>query len=389
MSVQPATGARKVPVINRACFNWGGERVKCCRYNSAPIHAVSRDRRSSLMNPTLEPTLARLGAKIADGVVRDFGNPVEELATLAEGKIIADLSHFGVLEFAGADATEFLQNQLSCDLKSLAGTSTYGSYCTPKGRMLASFVAWKNGEAWRMILRRDVLPAIHKRLRMFVLRSKVSVADLSEPVALLGAAGPQAAEVLRGAFGVQPTVPQGVVPLADGGAILSLPGDRWLVGIPAEAAAAAWPLLAQGLRPVGASAWDWTDICNGIAFVGLPTQEQFVPQMANMELIGGVSFKKGCYPGQEIVARTQHLGKVKRRLYLANVAAEAFPGEELFGEDVEGQSNGMVASAAPSPMGGTDVLAVVQRASAEASRVHLRSLDGPLLAFRPLPYAIP
>ncbi len=341
------------------------------------------------MNPALEPTLTQLGATIADGVVRDFGHPAEELATLTEGNIVADLSQFGVLEFAGADATEFLQNQLSCDLKSLAGSSTYGSYCTPKGRMLASFIAWRNGEAWRMMLRHDVLPAIHKRLRMFVLRSKVTAVDLSEQVALLGAAGPHAAEVLRGTFGVLPTAPQGVATVAEGGSVLSVPGDRWLVAIPVEAATPTWPLLAKSMRPVGASAWDWTDIRNGIAFVGTRTQEQFVPQMANMELIGGVSFKKGCYPGQEIVARTQHLGKVKRRLYLANVAAEALPGEELFGEDVEGQSNGMVASAAPSPLGGTDVLAVVQRASAEASRVHLRSLDGPLLAFRPLPYAIP
>lgn len=341
------------------------------------------------MNPAVEAALTQLGASIADGVVRDFGHPADELASLAEGSVVADLSQFGVLEFTGVDATEFLQNQLSCDLKSLSGKCTYGSYCTPKGRMLASFLVWQDGEAWHMVLRRDILPAVLKRLRMFVLRSKVSVGDASERVALLGAAGPQAGQVLKDAFGALPASPQGVTSTAAAGALLSLPGERLLAVLPADAAAAAWPALATSLRPVGASAWDWTDIRNGIAFIGVSTQEQFIPQMANLELIGGVSFKKGCYPGQEIVARTQHLGKVKRRMYLANVQADAAPGEELFGEDVEGQSNGMVAGAARSPLGGTDVLAVVQRASAEASRVHLRSLDGPLLVFRPLPYSFP
>ncbi len=363
-------------------------RGKCCRYNSALIHAISPDRRTQPMNPVLVQTLTQSGAAIVDGVVRDFGHPADELASLAEGSIVADLSQFGVLEFAGADATEFLQNQLSCDLKSLAGTSTYGSYCTPKGRMLASFLIWRSGEAWQMMLRQDILPAILKRLRMFVLRSKVSIGDGSERVLLLGVAGPHAGHVLGDAFGALPSAPQGVATV-DAGTLVSLPGGRWLAAMGADAALAAWPALAKSLRPVGADAWDWTDIRNGVAFIGARTQEQFVPQMANMELIGGVSFKKGCYPGQEIVARTQHLGKVKRRLFLANVQAQAVSGEELYGEDVEGQSNGMVACAAASPLGGTDVLAVVQRASAETSRVHLRSVDGPLLVFRALPYSFP
>ena len=344
------------------------------------------------MNTALETLLKGMGAVVVDGEVRDFGDAAAERAILPAGSYVADLSHFGVLEFNGPDATEFLHNQLSCDVKGLAaGTNTPGGYCTPKGRMLASFLLWRHAEGWRMLLPRSVLPVILKRLRMFVLRSKVTIVDCTDGLALLGAGGPAAAAALRECCGDLPALPNGVLSpeQAPGTDLLALAGGRWLLALPVEQAVSAWPALARQLRPVGAAAWNWTDIRNGIAFVVARTQEQFVPQMANLELIGGVSFKKGCYPGQEIVARTQHLGKVKRRLYLAHVAAVAAPGDELFGEDVAGQSNGMVANAAPSPSGGTDILAVVQRASAESSRVHLRSADGPLLDFQPLPYAIP
>jgi len=110
--------------------------------------------------------------------------------------------------------------------------------------------------------------------------------------------------------------------------------------------------------------------------------------MANFELIGGVSFDKGCYPGQEVVARTQHLGKLKRRMFLANVAAPVAAGDDLYSEDLGDQASGMVVNAEASPDGGHDLLAVVQTASRESSAVHLKSLTGPVLRFSPLPYAV-
>jgi folate-binding protein YgfZ len=122
--------------------------------------------------------------------------------------------------------------------------------------------------------------------------------------------------------------------------------------------------------------------------VSAATQDQFLPQMANFELLGGVSFDKGCYTGQEIVARAQHLGRVKRRTFLANVAAVAAAGDELYSEGLGDQASGMVLNSEASPDGGHDLLAVVQTASRESSTVHLRALDGPVLRFLPLPYAI-
>ena len=112
--------------------------------------------------------------------------------------------------------------------------------------------------------------------------------------------------------------------------------------------------------------------------------------MANFELIGGVNFKKGCYPGQEIVARMQYLGKLKRRMYLAHIDSGTAPqpGDELFSADMEGQASGMIANAAPAPGGGYDALAVIQTSSRESQTVHWKSLQGEALQFLPLPYPL-
>ena len=168
--------------------------------------------------------------------------------------------------------------------------------------------------------------------------------------------------------------------------------DPSLVIVP-EKASAIWEGLSREAVPVGVSCWDWLEIKAGIPVITPATQEQFVPQMANLEAIGGVSFQKGCYPGQEIVARSQYLGKIKRRMYLANIRpgvsgnpVEA--GDELFGADMGEQSVGMVVNASPSPDGGFDVLAVIQTSSVEAATVHWKSLAGPSLQIMPLPYSL-
>jgi len=146
--------------------------------------------------------------------------------------------------------------------------------------------------------------------------------------------------------------------------------------------------LSGPLEPVEAHLWRWIDIRNGLPWITAATQDELVPQMANLERLGAVSFDKGCYTGQEVVARSQHLGKIKRRMFLANVSARAEAGDKLYSEDLGDQASGMVVNAEVSPDGGTDLLAVVQTASREASTVHLRSLDGPELRFLPLPYTL-
>jgi folate-binding protein YgfZ len=172
---------------------------------------------------------------------------------------------------------------------------------------------------------------------------------------------------------------------------IAIDGGRFVLVAPVAETPAIWDRLAGPLTPVGAPCWEWLEIANGLPWITAATQDQFVPQMANLELIGGVNFRKGCYPGQEIVARMQYLGQPKRRLFLAHVDAEASPapGESLVADDAGGQSAGTVVNAAPAPHGGFDLLAVVQTASAGTATVRLGSPAGPALRFRPLPYAVP
>ncbi|MFZ3262207.1 MAG: folate-binding protein, partial [Thiobacillus sp.] len=165
--------------------------------------------------------------------------------------------------------------------------------------------------------------------------------------------------------------------------------DKFVLSIAPERAAAVWQALRQSATPVGAPVWDWLRLSAGIPMIVAATQELFVPQMVNLEVIGGVSFQKGCYPGQEIVARSQYLGKLKRRMFLAHVDAEAAPGDPLYSADMGGQATGTVVNAAPAPAGGFDVLAVAQVESANTQTLHLKAADGAALALKPLPYALP
>jgi tRNA-modifying protein YgfZ len=325
------------------------------------------------VNPEWRAFLEHHGATVDADRVQHFGDPAGELHAAAGGSIVADLSHLGVLEFTGEEAQSFLHAQLSCDVKSLEpARATLGSYCSPKGRMLASFHIARTETSWLMLHSRTLTEWLRKRLQMFVLRSKVVIRDLSAERVLLGASGEPA------------------LPAADG-FVTAVAGGRSVLVLTPGSAQSIWPSLTSERRPVGTGCWEWLDIRHGIPLVTEATKEQLVPQMANLELIGGVSFTKGCYPGQEIVARSQYLGKVKRRMYLASVECSGVipaPGDELFSDDLGSQASGLVVNAQPSPSGGYDLLAVAQTSSREGSTVHLKSPDGPVLRFAALPYEV-
>ena len=342
------------------------------------------------MNSEWQQWLLAAGAHIEDGQVGHFGDAeAERKATHATG-VLADLSHLGVLDFSGDDAEAFLQAQLSCDVRAIGpDSSTYGSYCTPKGRMLASFLLWRAPGGFHMALSGGLRAAVEKRLRMYVLRAKVQVRDVSDAIVLLGVAG--ASDALAALTASPPRRPHELARLPGDGIAIALPGGRYLLALSAAAAPAVWTALAGVLRPVGTPCWEWLEIRSGVPLITAKTQEQFIPQMANLELIGGVSFKKGCFPGQEVVARTQHLGKVKRRMFLASTddaATAPAPGDELYSDDIPGQASGMVVNAQAAPGGGYDLLAVVHQSSRESSTVHLKSADGPVLHFLDLPYSV-
>jgi len=313
-----------------------------------------------------------------------------DLAAARSGSVLALLGHLGVLQFSGEDAETFLQGQLSCDVAEVGlRSASYGAYCSPKGRMLANFLLWREEAGFHLALSRDIAPSVHKHLSKFVMRAKVKVSDASDTIVMAGAAGPKAGRALQEVFSDFPKQPNEVSRQPGIGTVISLKDGRFLLALTPSSAGALRQRLANSLVPVKASAWRWLDIRNGVPLVSAATQDQLVPQMANFELLGGVSFQKGCYTGQEVVARMQHLGKLKRRMFLANVSAEAKAGDPLYSEDLGDQASGTIVNAEASPDGGYDLLAAVPTSSREGSTVHLKSLGGPALRFLALPYAIP
>jgi folate-binding protein YgfZ len=291
---------------------------------------------------------------------------------------VVRLAHWGVIRARGADAARFLHGQLTSDMLNLgADRAVPAGFCSAKGRLQASFIAWRGAESEILLAcAADLLAPTLKRLSMFVLRAQCKLDDASAEIPLHGLAGDAASSRLAGAgvWSRRDTAEGVVIRLPDAeGAPRAL-----LVG----AAPAALPALDL-------DRWRWLEVSSGVPLIQSATVEQFVPQMINLELIGGVDFRKGCYPGQEVVARSQYRGTLKRRMFLFDVDAAAQAGQEIFHSADPGQPAGLVANAAPAPAGGSSLLAEVKLAALEGGSLHLGAPEGPVLVRRNLPYAVP
>ena len=275
---------------------------------------------------------------------------------------IAKLEQYGLLQAAGEDARAFLHAQLTNDVESLAaGQARYAGWCSAKGRLLATYLVVPHAGGFLLQLSRDLVPAVAKRLSMFILRSKVKLSDVSEQWAQFG---------VWGAGGGAPLS----VSESDGSLTVRIEPDRALVLAPQSAASRFSP-------DASAEEWMLAEVRAGRPLIAQATQDQFVPQMVNLELTGGVDFRKGCYPGQEIVARAQYRGAVKRRMYRLRGAALR-PGQELFSDDAPGQASGTVVNAA-----GDESLAVLQTSAMEAKAPIRAQPQATALEVLPLPYA--
>ncbi len=342
------------------------------------------------MNPFWSDFLAAHGASFDRGLVSSFGKPVAELLAARDAAVVSDLSPLTVLRVEGLDAAAFLQGQFTNDVAALGvGTAQYSAWCSPKGRMLANFVIQRSADStFELLLPESVAEAIAKRLRMFVLRSRVTIADASCDSVRLGVGGPGAAAAIGAALGAAPAV--GKMSLLGDLAVAALPGPRYAITVAPNAAASCWDRLHAVCRPAGFAAWQWLTVRAGVPVITPPTADLFVPQAANWDALGGISFQKGCYAGQEIVARTQYLGRLKERLALAHFDGTPPPaGERLYSAAFGDQACGTVVNAAAAPDGGSDLLAVLQLAAAESGDLHLGTLGGMSLRLQALPYAVP
>jgi tRNA-modifying protein YgfZ len=288
------------------------------------------------------------------------------------------LPDWGVIRARGADARSFLHGQLTQDVTHLQpGTARLAGYCTAKGRLQASFVIWAAGDDTVLLAcSADLLAPTLKRLRMFVLRAKCQLDDVSAEWPVWGLAGAAAG-----------TGEPWAVASAGEGFAIALPPAR--VGEQAVARA----LQVGGPEPVAPAldpqVWLGLEAASGVPRIVAATVEQFVPQMVNLELVGGVNFQKGCYPGQEVVARSQYRGTLKRRGHLLAGSAAMAPGQEIVHSADPGQPAGLVALAGELPGIGPVALAELKLAAAEGGSLHLGAADGPALRVAPLPYALP
>ncbi len=321
-----------------------------------------------------------------------FAPRATQFDAVGRGGFFCALDDTGLIEVSGADAASFLHNQLTNDIENLpAGCARRAGYCSPKGRLLATFLAWRQNESILLAVAADIQAAVQKRLGMFVLRAKAKLRDATPDHVVLALGGAGADAALGRYFDALPADALAIAQNAHG-TLIRLPDAagqaryQWIV--PVAEASAAHAALSQQLQPVETAVARWLDVRTGVPWIGAATQEQFVPQMINWEVVDGVNFRKGCYPGQEIVARSQYRGTIKRRLFLAHVDAEATPAMELFQEGE--QPCGMVVNAAPAPGGGSDCLVELQLAARGSDApIHIGTVDGAVLHFGELPYALP
>ena len=290
------------------------------------------------------------------------------------------LSHLSLLIIRGPDARTFLDSQLTRNVPTTAGVASPAGYCSPKGRLLASCVIWLDGDAIALLLSRDIAEAIAKRLRMYVLRAKVTIEDTTADLRLDGivdaaALPPWAADLASWAVGRNDAMT--LVRFPDVGG-----RPRWL-----RVASMSDPGDANDA--VDAATWRRLDIESGLATITAATQDRFVPQMLNLEAIGGVDFKKGCFPGQEVVARSQYLGKLKRRMALASSGTDQVPPPAT---DVwmagHHEASGLVVNAERAD---DRVVLLVELPTSlfESDALRIGGVDGPALTLEPLPYPLP
>lgn len=338
-------------------------------------------------------SLLKLGAQFDAGRVSAFETlPTNNVAITAEG-VFCDLSHYGVLRISGEDAGRFLQAQLTNDVLALQteGVQLNG-WCSPKGRLIAVFNLWRDGDVYFMMLPRALVPGVLQRLRMFVLRSKVTLEDFSDQCVRLGLMWDGTMTPACSKINAPPPPPGKFIAIAEG-TLLRVSQSRAVLIVDPLLAEGLWRTLTNVATAQIANAWDLAMIREGIIEIQPETQDAYVPQMANFELVDGVSFKKGCYPGQEIVARTQYRGILKKRMVRVRIASTTtlISGTPVFSPTFPDQAVGSIAASAMSDAQTIEALVVAQRAAIDDNSLYVDQNCSAInhLQILSLPYVTP
>jgi tRNA-modifying protein YgfZ len=345
-----------------------------------------------MMLPEWRTFLENAGATIHDDHVVHFGNPPSEIQIATTGEVIADLSRRALIAVRGPDAQKYLQGQLTNDIQAVTeGRSQLSAHCSPKGRALACFRVFRREDAIYLALPEALLEASLERLRKYVLISKVTLRAETNLVQI-GYASAKGIHHLRD---IITPIPEEVdtVTHPDGVTVIRVPGPhpRFEVIGTAAAIKALWTKLDVHAAPVGAGPWELLDILGGVPDLQPATADAFVPQMLNLDLLNGISFKKGCYTGQEIVARTHYLGKLKRRMYRLHCSGTEppSPATPIYNTAQRtDESVGSVVEARAAPESGIALLAVLQTEATTHGELRLGRIDGPPCTLQALPYSL-
>jgi folate-binding protein YgfZ len=330
--------------------------------------------------------LERSGARFdASGVV-DFGRAELERERALSGDVVAELSHFGLIEARGEDAQKFLASLFTGDVRLVSPErGQFTTWCDAKGRARASFWVFMYQGAYYLLLPQPLVQSALAGLKQYLLRVKVTLRDASDSFLRLGLSGPSVKVRLSALLGTPPPSQVGAAQIFDGCTLIAITGHphpRWLAMGSVDAIADLWQKLSPEVLPVGREAWSLLDILAGIPLLVPETAGEFIPQMLNIEALGGLCFTKGCYPGQEVIARLHYRGQLKRRLYLAFADSQRVPspGTALH-RDGAAESAGAVVSAAWHPDGRVALLAVVKNEDQALGAVRLENAQGPILSF--------
>ncbi len=344
------------------------------------------------MNNEWKKFLLSINAVIENNSVKNFGLSVNEEQTAYSNMVLCDLSHYSLIKASGDDVIDFLQGQLTNDIKLVTdGISQLSAYCNPKGRILANFRIFKQDDYYFLRLRSDIIEATLKRLRMFVMRSKVELVDSSDELSRMGIAGLNATKKLSVLYKNLPENTDESY-TENGTTIIKLPGTlpRYEVHGSVEKITGLWEKLQHDAVSIGENSWNLLTIRAGIPEIVAETVESFVPQMVNLQAINSLSFTKGCYPGQEVVARMHYLGKLKRRLFIGRVKSDHLPisGQSVLSSEENEQKAGQIVTASWSKDNQIEFLAVLQIEIAEKKELHIESLSDANIELIDLPYSL-
>lgn len=328
------------------------------------------------------------GAHIENNNVLDFGEPAQEATVAIDGNIITDLSFLSVIKVTGTDATSFLHGQFSSDIQNMPeGSVQLSAWCNPKGQVILNFIITQLDDSFFLVCPEEMKEPFIKRLRMYVLRANVTIEDCSMSLPCIGIK--QADDEAVNSSSLNQITTTGTAVRIGNLILLPIPhnNDRRLVIGPAKSLQETWSELSPEFTPVGSDYWRLFDILDGLPWVLATTTESFLPQLLNMDQLQAVSFNKGCFPGQEVVARLQHRGKVKQRLLIATVenGTDITPGANIY-QDGDGQSAGTIINIANHPGEGLFALVVLDIDHGSPNQLHLKNNNARFIRISPPSY---